>query len=106
MTRCGGSGWTSKPGSPMRWRSGQGEPLANYAATVKALRLLNADYGLQMAARHLTISTSGVVPAIYRLADEGLQLNLALSLHATSDELRSQLIPLNRTYLPCEPYSV
>lgn len=77
---------------------GQGEPLANYAATVKALRLLNADYGLQMAARHLTISTSGVVPAIYRLADEGLQLNLALSLHATSDELRSQLIPLNRTY--------
>ena len=77
---------------------GQGEPLANYAATLKALRLLNADYGLQMAARHLTISTSGIVPAIYRLADEKLQINLALSLHATNDELRSQLIPLNRTY--------
>ncbi|NLM36817.1 MAG: 23S rRNA (adenine(2503)-C(2))-methyltransferase RlmN [Firmicutes bacterium] len=77
---------------------GQGEPLANYAATLKALRLLNADYGLQMAARHLTVSTSGVVPAIYRLADEQLQINLALSLHATSDQLRSALIPLNRTY--------
>ena len=77
---------------------GQGEPLANYAATLKAIRLLNADYGLQMAARHLTISTSGIVPAIYRLADEKLQINLALSLHATEDQLRSQLIPLNRTY--------
>lgn len=77
---------------------GQGEPLANYAATLKALRLLNAEYGLQMAARHLTVSTSGVVPAIYRLADEQLQINLALSLHATTDQLRSALIPLNRTY--------
>lgn len=77
---------------------GQGEPLANYAATLKAIRLLNADYGLQMAARQLTISTSGIVPAIYRLADEKLQINLALSLHATDDQLRSRLIPLNRTY--------
>ena len=77
---------------------GQGEPLANYAATIKALRLLNADYGLQMAARHLTVSTSGIVPAIYRLSDEELQINLALSLHATADQLRSALIPLNRTY--------
>ncbi|HBR28866.1 MAG TPA: 23S rRNA (adenine(2503)-C(2))-methyltransferase RlmN [Firmicutes bacterium] len=77
---------------------GQGEPLANYEATLKAVRLLNADYGLQMAARHLTISTSGIVPAIYRLTEEALQLNLALSLHAVDDSLRSRLIPMNRTY--------
>ncbi|HHT48412.1 MAG TPA: 23S rRNA (adenine(2503)-C(2))-methyltransferase RlmN [Firmicutes bacterium] len=77
---------------------GQGEPLANYERTLKAIRILNADYGLKMAARHLTISTSGIVPAIYRLATEELQINLALSLHATEDQLRSRLIPLNRTY--------
>ncbi len=77
---------------------GQGEPLANYDATLKALKLLNADYGLQIAARHLTVSTSGVVPAIYRLAKEETQINLAISLHATNDQLRSELIPLNRTY--------
>lgn len=77
---------------------GQGEPLANYDGTLKAIRLLNADYGLKMAARHITLSTSGIVPAIYRLAGEELQINLALSLHATDDQLRSRLIPLNRTY--------
>ncbi len=77
---------------------GQGEPLANYEATLKAIRLLNADYGLGIAARHLTISTSGIVPAIYRLAEEDLQINLAISLHAARDDLRSELIPLNRTY--------
>jgi 23S rRNA (adenine2503-C2)-methyltransferase len=77
---------------------GQGEPLANYDETLRAIKLLNADYGLGIAARHLTISTSGVVPAIYRLAEEELQINLALSLHAAQDGLRSELIPLNRTY--------
>jgi 23S rRNA (adenine2503-C2)-methyltransferase len=77
---------------------GQGEPLANYKATLKAIRLINADYGLQMAARHLTISTSGIVPAIYRLAEEAIQINLALSLHAANDGLRSHLIPMNCTY--------
>ncbi len=77
---------------------GQGEPLANYDATLKAIKLLNADYGLGVAARHLTISTSGVVPGINRLAEEELQINLALSLHAANNGLRSDLIPLNRTY--------
>lgn len=77
---------------------GQGEPLVNYVATLKAIKLLNAEYGLGIAARHLTLSTSGVVPAIYRLAEEEIQLNLAISLHATRDQLRSKLIPLNRTY--------
>jgi len=77
---------------------GQGEPLANYDQTLKAIRLFNADYGLRMAARRLTISTSGIVPAIYRLAGEKLQINLAFSLHAADDQLRSRLIPMNRTY--------
>ena len=77
---------------------GQGEPLVNYEATLKAIKLMNADYGLGIAARHLTISTSGMVPAIYRLAEEDIQLNLAISLHATRDQIRSELIPLNRTY--------
>ncbi|HEY8392957.1 MAG TPA: 23S rRNA (adenine(2503)-C(2))-methyltransferase RlmN [Capillibacterium sp.] len=77
---------------------GQGEPLANYDRTLKAIRLFNADYGLKLAARHITVSTSGIVPAIYRLAGEELQLNLALSLHATDDQLRSRLVPMNRTY--------
>lgn len=77
---------------------GQGEPLANYERTLKAIRLFNAEYGLKMAARHITVSTSGIVPAIYRLAGEEIQLNLALSLHATDDQLRSRLIPVNRTY--------
>ena len=75
---------------------GMGEPLANFAATVTALRRLHEYRGL--SARHLTVSTVGVAPAIERLAREGLALTLAVSLHAANDAARSELIPLNRRY--------
>ncbi len=76
---------------------GMGEPLANYAAVLRAVRTLIADppEGLGLAARHVTVSTVGLVPAIDRLAAEGLQVTLALSLHAPDDELRSELVPIN-----------
>jgi 23S rRNA (adenine2503-C2)-methyltransferase len=70
---------------------GMGEPLLNYDATLKAVRLLNSEVGIAM--RQLTVSTVGYVPAIYRLARESLQLTLAVSLHAATDELRRRLIP-------------
>jgi 23S rRNA (adenine2503-C2)-methyltransferase len=75
---------------------GMGEPLANYAVTSRVLRRLHDDRGL--SARHLTVSTVGVAPAIERLAREGLPVTLAVSLHAANDETRSQLVPLNRRY--------
>ena len=75
---------------------GMGEPLFNYEHTIKAVKLLNEEVGIGM--RHLTVSTSGVVPGIQRLADEDLQLTLALSLHAPNDALRDYLVPLNRRY--------
>lgn len=74
---------------------GMGEPLANYTATLRAVRLLNAPYGPGIGMRNLTISTVGVVPQIRRLAQERLQLTLAVSLHAPTDELRSELVPVN-----------
>ena len=70
---------------------GMGEPLANYEATLKALTLLNTEMGI--SARNLTVSTVGLVPGIVRLAGEKLQITLAVSLHAPTDELRRQLIP-------------
>jgi 23S rRNA (adenine2503-C2)-methyltransferase len=70
---------------------GMGEPLLNYAATVKAIQLLNRELGI--ATRHLTLSTVGFVPGIHRLAQEGLQITLAVSLHAPTDDLRRRLIP-------------
>jgi 23S rRNA (adenine2503-C2)-methyltransferase len=70
---------------------GMGEPLLNYEATVKALRLLNEEMGIAM--RHLTVSTVGFVPGIQRLAQEKLQATLAVSLHAPTDDLRQRLIP-------------
>jgi len=75
---------------------GMGEPLANYPVTVGVVRRLH-DYRA-MSARHLTVSTVGVAPAIERLADEGLPLTLAVSLHAANDETRNELVPLNRRY--------
>jgi len=75
---------------------GLGEPLANYAATVAAVRIINAAWGLNVGARKITISTVGLPERIRRLAGEGLQVTLALSLHAPTDELRSQLIPWAR----------
>lgn len=72
---------------------GMGEPLANYANVVKALRILNAAWGMGIGARKITVSTVGLPAQIRKLAGEGLQLNLALSLHATDDRLRHELIP-------------
>ena len=75
---------------------GMGEPLANYDVTVEVIRRLHEHLGL--SARHLTVSTVGVAPAIERLAREGLALTLAVSLHAANDETRDSLVPLNRRY--------
>jgi 23S rRNA (adenine2503-C2)-methyltransferase len=72
---------------------GLGEPLANYAAVVTAIRLINADWGLNIGARKITVSTVGLPSQMMRLANENLQINLAISLHAPNDELRRQIIP-------------
>jgi 23S rRNA (adenine2503-C2)-methyltransferase len=75
---------------------GMGEPLANYDATISTLRALNERVGI--SARHLTVSTVGVAPAIERLAIDAPTVTLAVSLHAANDALRDTLVPLNRTY--------
>jgi 23S rRNA (adenine2503-C2)-methyltransferase len=75
---------------------GMGEPMANYDATWTSITRLHDGVGL--SARHLTVSTVGVIPGIKRLADEDLPVNLAVSLHAANDALRDQLVPLNRRY--------
>ena len=89
---------------------GMGEPLANYEALMKALRILNAPWGGGIGARKITVSTSGLVPEIRRLAAEPMQIRLAISLHAATDEVRSRLMPVNRKYplaqlvAACESY--
>ena len=75
---------------------GMGEPLANYDHLLKALRILNAPWGGGIGARKITISTSGLTPQIRRLADEPLQFRLAISLHGATDEVRNQIMPVNR----------
>ncbi len=75
---------------------GMGEPLANYDRTWAAVERIHGDLGL--SARHLTISTVGIVPGIRRLAGENLPVNLAVSLHAANDTLRDELVPVNRRY--------
>ena len=77
---------------------GMGEPLQNYAETMKFIGIVHDPDGLDIGARRITVSTSGIVPKIDALAEEPLQLNLAVSLHAPYDELRSQLVPINRRY--------
>ena len=77
---------------------GMGEPFANYDETLRALRLINAGRGPNLGARHITLSTCGVVPGFARLAAEGIQFELSVSLHAPNDELRSQLMPVNRRW--------
>src|SRR3954449_596417 len=77
---------------------GMGEPLHNYANVLQALRILNSSEGFNLGARHMTVSTVGLVPAIRKLSQEPLQVNLAISLHAPTDELRSQTMPVNRKY--------
>jgi 23S rRNA (adenine2503-C2)-methyltransferase len=75
---------------------GMGEPLANYAATVKALRILVAPLGFGFSPRRITVSTVGLVQGLEKLAREDLRVNLAVSLHAPTDEVRSRLMPVNR----------
>src|SRR5580658_2031559 len=77
---------------------GMGEPLANYDALMRALTIVNADWGLGFGARRITISTSGLVPKILQLADEPLGFRLAISLHGATDEVREKIMPINRAY--------
>jgi len=77
---------------------GMGEPLHNYDQTMKALRMLHDEHGLAVSPRRVTLSTVGIVPGLQRLAHEPLMPNLAISLHATTDEQRSELVPPNRKY--------
>jgi 23S rRNA (adenine2503-C2)-methyltransferase len=77
---------------------GMGEPLHNYEATMKALRMLADEHGFAMSARRMTLSTVGVLPALERLATEPLMPNLAISLHATTEDQRDRLVPINRKY--------
>ena len=77
---------------------GMGEPLANYRAVMDAIRILHDSLGLNLGARRITVSTSGLVPQIRALAEEALPLGLAVSLHATTDELRDRLVPVNRRW--------
>jgi 23S rRNA (adenine2503-C2)-methyltransferase len=77
---------------------GMGEPFDNYDNVLRALRILNDQKGLNIGARHITLSTCGVVPGIRRLAEEGIQFELSVSLHAPDDDLRSRLMPVNRRW--------
>ncbi|HYB70401.1 MAG TPA: 23S rRNA (adenine(2503)-C(2))-methyltransferase RlmN [Candidatus Bathyarchaeia archaeon] len=77
---------------------GMGEPLANYAATVKSLRLLTDPLAFGFSPRRITVSTVGLVSGIERLAKENLKVNLAISLHATSNEIRDRIMPVNRGF--------
>ena len=77
---------------------GIGEPLDNYENVVNAIRILNNQKGLSIGARHISISTSGLVPKIYKLAEENIQCTLSISLHATTDEKRSSMMPVNNRY--------
>lgn len=77
---------------------GIGEPFENYEATIQFIRIINSPDGLHIGQRHITVSTSGIIPNIYRFADEGWQVGLAISLHAPNTELRSQLMPVNRRF--------
>jgi 23S rRNA (adenine2503-C2)-methyltransferase len=77
---------------------GMGEPLANYASVVEAVRRIADPGGLAVSPRRVTVSTAGLVPRIGNLAEEGLAVTLAISLHAARDELRDELVPVNRRY--------
>src|SRR5438132_4860941 len=77
---------------------GMGEPLANFDHVMRAIRIINAPSGLGIGARRITVSTSGLVPQIRKLADEPLQIRLAVSLHGATDEVRDLIMPINRRY--------
>ena len=77
---------------------GTGEPLDNYAQVLQAVKIINSPLGFNIGARRITISTSGVIPGIQKLAGEGLQIELSVSLHAADEGLRSRLMPINKKY--------
>ena len=77
---------------------GIGEPLDNYDNVVNAIRIINNQKGINIGARHISVSTSGLVPKIYKLAEENIQCTLSISLHATTDEQRSKMMPVNNLY--------
>ncbi|MGI6392168.1 MAG: 23S rRNA (adenine(2503)-C(2))-methyltransferase RlmN [Candidatus Izemoplasmatales bacterium] len=77
---------------------GTGEPFDNYENVIKFIRIINENKGLAIGQRHITVSTCGIVPMILRYADEPIRSNLAISLHAPNDKLRSRLMPINRKY--------
>ena len=77
---------------------GIGEPLDNYENVVNAIRILNNPKGINIGARHISVSTSGLVPMIYKLAEENIQCTLSISLHATTDEKRGSMMPVNKRY--------
>ncbi|MTO65333.1 23S rRNA (adenine(2503)-C(2))-methyltransferase RlmN [Turicibacter sanguinis] len=77
---------------------GIGEPFENYENLTKFIEIINSEKGLNIGSRHITVSTSGIVPKIYNFADQHPQVSFAVSLHAPTDELRTQLMPINRAY--------
>ena len=77
---------------------GMGEPLANLTNLLQAIRIINSPWGLEIGARHITISTSGLAPQIRKLAQEPTQFRLAISLHGATDEVRNRIMPINRKY--------
>ncbi|MDQ3622070.1 MAG: 23S rRNA (adenine(2503)-C(2))-methyltransferase RlmN [Verrucomicrobiota bacterium] len=77
---------------------GMGEPLANLDNLLRAIRILNSSWGVGLGARHMTISTSGLAPQIRQLAEQPLQVRLAVSLHGATDEVRERIMPVNRKY--------
>lgn len=77
---------------------GSGEPFENYESLMNFLRIMIDGKGLNIGQRHITVSTSGIVPSIYKFADENTQINLAISIHAPNDALRSKLMPVNRRF--------
>jgi 23S rRNA (adenine2503-C2)-methyltransferase len=77
---------------------GMGEPLANYENLLRAIEIINGEWGVGIGARHITISTSGLVPRIRELAEEPWQIRLAISLHGATDEVRQRIMPINRRF--------
>ena len=77
---------------------GIGEPFDNYDNVMKFIRIVNSGKGIDIGARHITVSTCGLVPKIKQFMNEGLQVNLAISLHASNDEIRNRLMPINKVY--------
>src|SRR5947207_1106336 len=77
---------------------GMGEPLANFDNLMRAVRIINAPWGVSIGARHITVSTSGLAPKVVKLADDPTQIRLAISLHGATDEVRNQIMPVNRRY--------